>query len=295
MSIKLKFVIFILKTLRKLKRFIKKFYKSSKKIKVRKKRRSVALNDIVMVLEELGIKKGDCILVHSGISNIGKVEKGAIGLIDELKKLVGKEGGLMFPAFRFDGTMKNYLDNVSKVDLDLEKVKTGALPSKAVNDKDFFVSAHPTHTVVAYGEQGCNLIAEHNLSETPFDQFSPFYKLGQCGGKIVTIGVDLDKVTNFHVIEDVMGVNFPVNTYLFEDYTVDVITSGVSCQVRTKCHNPDLALVRNCMRFYDDFIENKIMRVATVGDSYIGVIDSEKMNYFLMGKANIGSTIYGKI
>ncbi|HRR95488.1 MAG TPA: AAC(3) family N-acetyltransferase, partial [Candidatus Ratteibacteria bacterium] len=48
-------------------------------------------------LKELGLKRGDKILVHSSLSSIGLVENGAETVIKALQETVGNEGLVMMP------------------------------------------------------------------------------------------------------------------------------------------------------------------------------------------------------
>jgi len=287
--------IIFLSLLRKIKSIIKSRFKRKQSKGVNKKRQVVSLNEVVQTLSELGVSSGDVVIVHSGISNLGKLEKGAVGLLKSLKEIIGKEGALFLPGFRFNGTMKQFLDDNEVVDFQKNSVKMGALSIKAVNDHDFKESMHPTHTVLGYGEKSREMLSKHQYSQSPFDEKSPFYLLSESKGKIITIGVDLDKVTNFHVIEDQMLDEFPVPTYLDAEYEVLIRNLGKEYKVRTKCHNPDLSLVRNCERFHEEFIREGIMLKTPVGSSYIAVIDALKMNNFLREKAKSGYTIYGKV
>ncbi len=295
MPLILRLKLLFLSLLQKTKFFVRKYILLTKNRTAKTRRPLVKVDQILGALSEMGVKKGDSILIHSGISNIGKIEGGAIGLLDGLKKTIGDDGALLLPSFRFDGTMKSFLDNNQIVDLDSTTIKMGALSVRAKNDHGFEESVHPTHPVLAYGRCGLELISKHKFSSSPFDSFSPFYLLSEVSGKVVTIGVDLDKVTNFHVVEDKMADDFPVPTYLQKDYEVMILAEGREYNMKTKCHNPLLSLIRKCERFHDEFIANEIMLKTPIGNSYVAVIDSKKMNDYLEKMANLGYTIYGKV
>ena len=51
-------------------------------------------------LEELGVKKGMTLEVHSSLSSFGELEGGAMTIIDTLKELVTEEGSIFMPALR---------------------------------------------------------------------------------------------------------------------------------------------------------------------------------------------------
>ena len=60
----------------------------------------VTKEDLKSALIELGIKNGMTLEVHSSLSSFGKLEGGAMTLIDTLKELVTEEGSIFMPALR---------------------------------------------------------------------------------------------------------------------------------------------------------------------------------------------------
>ena len=51
-------------------------------------------------LTELGISRGMILEVHCSLSSFGRLEGGAMTVIDTLKELVGSEGSIFMPALR---------------------------------------------------------------------------------------------------------------------------------------------------------------------------------------------------
>lgn len=56
--------------------------------------------DIVLGLQQMGIKQGMDIEVHSSLSSIGYVNGGAEIVIQALKEVVGSEGSIFMPTLR---------------------------------------------------------------------------------------------------------------------------------------------------------------------------------------------------
>ena len=65
----------------------------------------ITIPTVVGGLQELGVKLGDALLVHTSLSSFGHVQGGAQTIIEALIEAVGPSGTLMMPAFsagRFD-------------------------------------------------------------------------------------------------------------------------------------------------------------------------------------------------
>ena len=53
--------------------------------------------DIVAGLQEIGLKEGDTVIVHTSLSSIGYVCGGAQTVIEALIEVVGEDGTIMMP------------------------------------------------------------------------------------------------------------------------------------------------------------------------------------------------------
>ena len=62
------------------------------------KRKLVVPNDIKAALKEVGVKKGQAIMVHTSLSSLGYVCGGAQSVIEALIESVGEEGTILMPA-----------------------------------------------------------------------------------------------------------------------------------------------------------------------------------------------------
>jgi aminoglycoside 3-N-acetyltransferase len=248
-------------------------------------------------LDLLGVKNDDILLVHSGISNLGKVEGGAKSLLTLIREKVGGNGTLLFPAFPITSTMFELLSSGYTFNSLKTPSRMGTLTEVALNVEGRYRSIHPSHSVVAIGAKGAEFVADHHLSRHPFDEKSPFWKLTKHNGKILLVGVGLNSVTSFHVIEDVMGDRFPVKIYLdklFDCMCLD--DDGNQLLVRTLCHDPNVSKVRNCERVRKYLLDEKVMQIVKVGEGEISLIDAQGLLRCLdrLWQQN-NMTIYGKL
>ena len=150
-------------------------------------------------LKALGINEGDMVMVHSSYKSLGGIEDGPEGFFRAFKEHLGEEGTLIFPAFSFDTvTLKN-------PEFDMQKT-----PSCVGFLSEYFRtsvegvkrSIHATHSLSAWGKHADELVANHELDETPVGKNSPLYKMQFMGGKILMLGCSVHHLTAMHGVEE---------------------------------------------------------------------------------------------
>lgn len=257
----------------------------------------IELSLIESALSTLGITRGDRLMIHSGISHLGKIKGGAPTLMTLLREKVGEEGILLFPAFPFGTLMYDYVNSQPEFDVRTSPSKMGALTEIALADPQRIRSLHPTHSVSGFGQSIAYFLENHHLDPTPFGPHSPFWRLAEADGKILVIGVGLASVTGFHLTEDWLGEKFPVRVYLDQVYRVQCRNAqGQSVEVLTRCHDPSISQIRDCYIVEDLFIREGFYQKIPVGQHFIGVIDARRMNECLQRLAiKEHLTIYGRI
>ena len=57
---------------------------------------------LVEDLKNLGLEKGDTVIVHSSLKSMGQVDGGANTVIDAIIEVIGNDGTVLFPAFSWD-------------------------------------------------------------------------------------------------------------------------------------------------------------------------------------------------
>jgi aminoglycoside 3-N-acetyltransferase len=151
---------------------------------------SITRTQLVQDFKQLGIRRGDAVLVHSALSAIGNVEDGADGVIDALLEVVGEEGTLLMPTL--SSGVFDQAESPSGVGLITETFR---------KRKGVIRSFHPTHSVAALGKQAEELTRGHLECPTACGEGTPYFKLMDIGGKILLLGVDQDRNTSLHTIE----------------------------------------------------------------------------------------------
>ena len=158
-------------------------------------------NYLIDSFPALGLAKGDTVLIHSSLRRLGRVDGRADGVIEALLHTVGPQGTAAVPTHTW-GTVN---DQQPVFHQTLSPSIVGALTNVFRQRPDALRSLHPTHSVAAIGLRAAELIAGHELDDTPCSRRSPYGKLAEWGGKILFIGVGLECCTFFHGCEEWAG------------------------------------------------------------------------------------------
>ena len=176
-------------------------------------------------LSNLGIKKGDDILLHSSFRSLGAVEGGIQTLIEALLSSVGDNGTVLFPALSWKSVNA---ENGYVFDVKNTPVCVGAIPEFFRNYDGVIRSMHPTHSVCALGKRMHEYVDSHILDNGPVGENSPFYKLSQFGGKVIFLGCSTRPNTSMHGVEERAGVSYLMGEgtreYTLIDYNGEKIT-----------------------------------------------------------------------
>jgi len=184
------------------------FVKKQKKFflqKVYKKKYSA--DDLVEIMCSMGMQNGSVVFIHSAMTEFYNYTGSAIELIDKVIDVIGPEGTLLMPAYPKGKTKILDKGNTEEKNIDFDVNKT---PSGAGYLSEVFRtypgvtrSINLQHSVCAVGRLAEEFTSEHHLSVTAWDEFSPYYKLGQVDGLIFSFGLEayLRNVTLIHCTE----------------------------------------------------------------------------------------------
>lgn len=261
----------------------------------RKQRTQVSLTDLLEQLDVLGVE-GD-VLLHASLSNIGQFDCPPPQIAAALaQRLMGTSGTLLVPALSYNTTMKEYLDTVAGFDVRNAPNAMGAISSILMQRPDAHRSVHPSHSVVAMGARATYYVQAHESDPTPFGLNSPYHKLTMAKGSIVMLGVGLNSVTNFHVIEDLLGTAMPVKVYLSSARQVPCIRAdGSPITVTGACHDPRISAIRQCERARSFLQREGAIRTTPFGESEVSVIDARAFSRTLLQMLLEETSIYGPV
>lgn len=137
-------------------------------------------------LKDLGLKKGDSVLLHSSFVSLGHVEGGPDTVIDAFLETLGNNGTLVVPTFGALGILTDTLKN-----------RRGAVKS-CCNGA----------TVAALGASAVTLCHDHWKAETLHGKDTPYTRLAETGGYVCLLGVDQDRNTTLHSVEALLELPY---------------------------------------------------------------------------------------
>jgi len=166
--------------------------------------------DIENSLLEIGLRKGDIIMVHSDLSSFGKLgdvkDKNEFikDILDSFRNVIGKEGTLIVPTYNTESFCKYKIYDVNKT------ISTAGIFTEFVRKLATSIrSEDPIHShagIGKYAEKLLKDVGDESFGEDSF--FDRFYRLN---GKIVNFGTQFNKVTFIHYIETKFKVNYRFN------------------------------------------------------------------------------------
>ena len=167
-------------------------------------------------LKSLGLREGDCVMMHSSLSALGTVEGGADAVVDALLDVLAATGTLLVPAFR-DSVWGDPADFTNS-DCDCSNADglcpsqqpgfQGIIPETVRRRPGSLRSCHPTHSWVALGPAAKRLLAGHRDCPTICGPGNPFEELVRSDGCVLTLGVQVNTVTLWHYYEEILLVPY---------------------------------------------------------------------------------------
>jgi aminoglycoside 3-N-acetyltransferase len=180
-------------------------------------------SELVELFHELGVSKGDEIMVHSSMKSLGFVINGAIDVIDALIECVDlSKGTILMPTHTGQLTDPAYWKNPKIAKESVEMVRNsikpfdkkltpvrgrGVVAETLLSYPKVMRSDHPLNSVGAIGRSADFYTNSHKFDE-PEGIDSPIGKLYQRNGSILGIGVGFDKFTAIHLAEYIVDVEY---------------------------------------------------------------------------------------
>jgi aminoglycoside 3-N-acetyltransferase len=161
--------------------------------------------DITGSLRRLGLREGDCAVVHSSLSAFGHVEGSAETVILAFLEVLGASGTLVMPTFcRKEGSHR-----FETWDLRASPSDVGMITEKFRVRPGSIRSDHPTHSLAATGRLATWITSGHAEAsgrpgpwgEAAMGKGSPWEKLYDLNARIVLLGVDFQVNSMVHLIE----------------------------------------------------------------------------------------------
>ncbi len=163
----------------------------------------LTFEQLVDGFRNLGVRRGDTLLVHSSYKSFGEVDGGPATVNRALEAALGtdKDGTLIMPTFNFD------FNKGEAWDVRTTPSKMGVLTELVRQDPRAKRVFHPFYSFAILGKHAEMLGALRYKSA--YERNSVFGKLRDLDGKIVVIGLSYNNsMTFFHHIEQMEGVDY---------------------------------------------------------------------------------------
>jgi aminoglycoside 3-N-acetyltransferase len=166
-------------------------------------------------LEQLGLRAGDAVCVHSSCRNAGYIVGGPRTLLETLLDTVGPKGTLMMPTFtgdlseparwKFPAVPQDMLEEVRNSLPGFHRDrsparKMGVLPELLRHEPCAVRSPHPQSSFTAVGPLAFELCGNHPL-DFRFGPQSPLAALARHGGKVLMLGAPWNTASLFYLTE----------------------------------------------------------------------------------------------
>lgn len=228
--------------------------------------KEITREQIVYDLRLGGIQEGDVVLMHSALSSIGHVVGGADAVVDAVLEAVGKTGTFAVSTMAFNHPYDPEKDQ-STVGIisETHRLRPGSIRS-----------LRPVHCINAIGARAEELTRDHDKCETNCGVGSPYLKLRDMGGKVILLGVDMNRNTTLHAVEDIMdSVYLETRTIPAPKYVPDY--EGKTMEMKKFCPGH-----RDFLRFTPVLRREGALIEVCVGNALCKIIDVRKM--FDLGK-----------
>lgn len=259
---------------------------------------SIGKAGIFKGLVELGIRRGDLLLVHSSLSSLGHVDGGPDAVIDALLQAIGPQGTLLMPAYPVVGDWMTYIYSDPLFDPRSSPSGMGRITDVFWRRPGVLRSLHPTHSVAAFGPRAAYLVRNHEHSHSPCGPESPFRKLAELDGRILHLGSPFGNTTSVHVVED-MVASFPRQVYLADPVPMRYLDAdGIEHLASVKVHDPALAATRidrireKEQEIYNHCLRYGAVRTAKIGLATVHLIEARLLEELLEKLLDQGITIY---
>lgn len=211
-------------------------------------------------LEKIKINPKGTLLAHFSYKSIGEVEGGPQTVIDAFVEYM-KDGLLVIPTHTWD-YVNDKQPHYSIVDT---PSNIGIIPELARKRVDGFRSAHPTHSVVAFGKDAKELIEGDEKHDTPCAITSAWGKLLDRDATILLVGVGLNRDTFIHGIEE--WIDVPNRLTDKKEILTTTFADGRTVEVPSRRHigmfSENFPVVEKPLK------EKKILLEAKIGDAKV--------------------------
>ena len=230
--------------------------------------------DLQKKLQDLGIKQGDAIMVHSGWSFLNGFQGTVQDAIKVFKETVGPEGTLLMVSMPYRNAAYEYLEQLKCFNVSRTSGRMGMMSEIFRRQKDVLRSLHPAHPVLVWGKDASWFVRRHANCLFSCGEGSPFEKLAKHNGKVIFFDVEFNTMTFFHYIEHVVREKLPFPLYGEKEYDLKVLDyEGQEIHVKAHAFSKDAVAGRRPMLLEKEVLKRQCFAWDKIGNTSIGVMN----------------------
>lgn len=243
--------------------------------------------------EELGVKRGSVVFVHSSVNKMN-LDFLSLRVLKLLMEIVGKEGTLLFPSTHLLERPEEYFRKNGIFDVRRSPTTMGIIAELARRQEGAYRSLHPTNSVCAIGQYAKELTENHHNSIYPCGVQSPYYKIVEYDGIIIGLGVSTENMSFVRCVEDIIKGNFPVETRKREVFEGQVIDKNGDIKVVKTVVSHERTKWRNIPRYIRKHIPEGVCRDLQINGIQFFTADAQDLYKRMNELAEQGITIYSR-
>lgn len=219
-------------------------------------------------LKNLGLQKGDTLLVRADLGTIGKLEsKKREDYINFLLEAVGEEGTIVGLSFTSGFFLRKNKNNIFDGN---NKSYTGAFANIMLKHTNAIRSSHPTNSYVAVGKNADYILKNHDENSGAYE---PIRKIMGLNGKMILIGCVKSSpgFTTTHLAEVDLGLHKRI---IFPRLNGAYYKKNGEIKLFTRNDNGSCS--STFYKFYGHYVKNELLKQGQVGNAYSILIDANK-------------------
>ena len=217
-------------------------------------------------LRGIGLGAADTVLVHSSFDAFEGFRGKPTDVIAILQRILTPAGTLLVPTMPFTGTAVAYAETDPLFDSRRTPSRMGLLTELFRRMPVVLRSRHPTHSAAAWGAYAMQMTEGHETAATPCGVGSPYHRLLEFDGKILLLGTDISALTFFHVIEEILEKELPVQPFTAASYALRTqMPDGSIAVVSTRLFEPAVSKRRNIFKMIPYLCARQAWRETRVG------------------------------
>lgn len=233
--------------------------------------------NIFIQLKNMDLKPNDNIMIHSSLKAINL---DANELIDALLDYFN-EGMVLMPTHTWE---LMGLENPN-FDVESEPSNVGLLTEIFRNRAGVIRNNHPTHSTSGFGNGVEAFLAGAEDDYTPASPSGVWGRLPSINAKVLLVGVNFDKNTFIHAIEEKVDVPNRFTNYEV-DFNITTKDETIKRKFRKHYSPFDYGISNHYVKIENELLDNGILKLGRLGYATVKYYDTIELEDYLIDKLN---------